>query len=138
MTLRYQSGCFYNQPTNEKPMKDTLRNRLQEIADTLILAIDEMDSIQTKPSPKLTDDQIIAELEKLSRINPVIAPTSAFYAQAAKRFTVAIDEIKELEEAILDWHVLTNSGGLLYDFGASNRLHEIGDIIRKSRKGGNQ
>jgi len=137
MMLPYQRGCYYNQPTKDKPMKDTLRNRMQEIADNLILAIDEMDSIQTKPSPKLTDDEIITKLQRDAKY-AYDKEQAALFTQAAKRFNLALAEVWELEEAILDWHVLTNSGGLLYDFGASNRLHEIGDIIRKSRKGGNQ
>jgi hypothetical protein len=112
-----------------------LRARLEKLFAEILQAVDER---AAKPEPELTDDQIIAELEKLSRINSdEDDPISAFYKQAAKRLKLALAEIKELKEAILDYHVLANTGSLC-DFAAINRLHEIGDIILKSRKGGNQ
>jgi hypothetical protein len=110
-----------------------LRARLEKLFSEILEAIDEH---AAKPEPELTDDQIIAELEKLSRINPVIAPTSAFYAQAAKRFKLALAEVWELEEAILDWHV--SNDNVFGSVAPIDRLRELGDIIRKSRKGGNQ
>ena len=117
-----------------------LRARLENMFSEMLRAVDEHTAAQaeSKPEPELTDAEIIAELEKLSRINSdEDDPISAFYKQAAKRLKLALAEIKELKEAILDYHVLANTGSLC-DFAAINRLHEIGDIILKSRKGGNQ
>jgi hypothetical protein len=135
MMLPYQSGCYYNQPTKEKPMNDTLRNRLQEIADTLILAIDEMDSMQTKPSPKLTDDEIITKLQREAKY-AYDKEQAAFFTHAAKRFKLALAEVWELEEAILDWHA--SNANFFGSVAPIDRLRELGDIIRKSRKGGKQ
>jgi hypothetical protein len=118
---------------------DPLRARLEKLFSEILEAVDEH---AAKPEPELTDDQIIAELEKLSRINSdKDEPTSAFYKLAAKRFKLALAEREQLEEAILDWHVLTNGGRVRQTCSqveAWDRLREIGDNIIKSREGGNQ
>jgi hypothetical protein len=112
---------------------DPLRARLEKLFSEILEAIDEH---AAKPEPEMTDDEIVAKLQSKAKY-AYDKEQAAFFTQAAKRFTVALAEIKELEEAILDWHVLTNTSGLC-DFAAVNRLHEIGDLIRKSRKGGKQ
>jgi hypothetical protein len=119
---------------------DPLRARLEKLFAEILEAIDEH---AAKPEPEMTDDEIIAKLQRKARyaldcrFGAEDKEQTAFFTLAAKRFTAALAEIKELKEAILDWHVLTNTSGLC-DFEAVNRLHEIGDTIRKSRKGGNQ
>ena len=114
--------------------------RLEKLFAEMCRAIDEH---AAKPESEMTNDEIVAKLQRKARyaldcrFGAEDKEQAAFFTQAAKRFTAALAEIKQLEEAILDWHVLSNTGKLC-DFEAVNRLHEIGDIILKSRKGGNQ
>jgi hypothetical protein len=115
-----------------------LRARLENMFSEMLRAVDEHTAAQaeSKPEPEMTDDQIIAELEKLSRINPR-NHFCAFYGQAAKRFTVALAEHEELEQAVLDWYLATQCGVFSTGWPVT-RMLEIADRILTERKGGNQ
>jgi hypothetical protein len=112
---------------------DPLRARLEKLFSEVLQAVDER---AAKPEPEMTDDEIVAKLQSKAK-HALHKEQAAFFTHAAKRFKLALAEVWELKEAILDYHVLANTGSLGY-FEAINRLHEVGDLIRKSRKGGNQ
>ena len=109
-----------------------LRARVEKLFAEILQAVDEH---ATKPEPEITDDEIVAKLQSKAKY-AYDKEQAAFFTQAAKRFKLVLAEVWELEEAILDWHA--SNANVFGSVAPIDRLREIGDIIRKSRKGGNQ